>query len=211
MAAGPGEAQKRAGVAGDFSLIMMAHTSSSTFGDLPGVNPWDGKRRAGTTFRYRSIPCTGLAPVNNISSDLPSYGARVPESKAPSSLRAHPFQFKLRKVDGKWQMRGKMTLTVCQLKGGPTPDPDPVPDADKPKINLDFTATFNKHSSENLNWSGTFRLRGGTGRYEDLTGSGTIGGYLFCFAPDGCKKIGKGYLDTQMVLKGKYEDPTPQL
>ena len=200
-------------VSGDFSLIMMVHTTASTPNfTVPATNPWNGARAPGR-FTYRSIPCTGAAPVNNISSDLPSYGARVQGSRAPSSLRAHPFRIRVRRArNGRaWELVGRMILTVCQLRGGPTAAPDPVPDADKPKIDVRFVARFKRHSVENLNWKGTFTLAGGTGRYRGLTGSGQIAGYFFCFNPQGCANTGRRYLDGQLVMHGDYRDPTPQL
>ena len=213
---GPSGAQEPASerrVSGDFSLIMMVHTTASTPNfTVPAINPWDGSRAPGR-FTYRSIPCTGAAPINNISSDLPSYGARVRGSRAPSSLRAHPFRIRVRRArNGRgWELVGRMMLTVCQLRGGPVPAPDPVPDADKPKIDVRFVARFKRLSVENLTWQGRFTLSGGTGRYEDLTGSGRIAGYFFCFNPQGCQSTGRKYLDGQLVMQGDYRDPTPQL
>ncbi len=204
-------AAQGSGVAGKFSLIMMVHTTSSSFGDLPGVNPWDGRTRPGTRYVYRSIPCSGMAPVNNISSDLPSYNTRVKDSRVPSSMRAHPFSYRLVKEDGKWYMAGRITFTVCKLGSGPTPPDDPITDADKPKIKVSFKARFVRVGGETLRWNGRFKLRGGTGRYEDLSGSGEIAGYFLCFAEPGCVASGGKYYDAQMVLHGDYEDPTPQL
>lgn len=198
------------GVRGNFNLLMMAHTTSSSFGNLPNVNPWNGRARRGT-FVYRSIPCTGNAPVNNISSNLPSYSGRVQGSRVPSSLRAHPMWFKFRRRDGRWQMYGRLNLTVCKLAPGPTPQNDPVPDYRKPKIYIFFTANARRISGEVAEYSGRFRILGGTQRYDDLRGSGRISGALFCFAPEGCRAIGEKYFDTQMVLNGTYSDPTPEL
>lgn len=205
-------------VSGDFSLIMMVHTTASTPNfSVPVTNPWGGVKRIGQSFSYRSIPCTGAAPVNNISSDLPSYGTRVEGSRAPSSLRAHPFRIRTRKARaGGWELVGRIQFTVCQLRGGPVPAPDPVPDVDKPKINVRFTARFKRLNVENLHWKGTFRLDGGSGRYEDLTGSGQIAGYFFCFPnpsanTQGCADTGRKYRDGQFVMHGQYRDPTPQL
>ena len=208
-AAGTGKASQ-GGVKGKFSLLMMAHTTNSTFGNLPGVNPWDGRKRLGERFVYRSIPCNGNAPVNNISSDLPSYNGRVTGSRVPSSLRAHPMAFRLRKRDGRWEMTGRLRFTVCKLGPGPTPLNDPVPDDQKPYFTVKFVATFRRVNAEVLRFSGPIRLRNGTGRYEDLTGVGQIAGYMFCFAPEGCSPQGR-YFDVQMALHGSYSDPTPQL
>lgn len=204
-------AQAGGGVTGSFSAIMMVHTSSGGFGQLPGANPWNGTYEAGEGFRYRSIPCTGNAPVNNISSDLPSYGTRVAGSRAPSSMRAHPFGFRVRKYKGRWEMQGSVTFTVCKLAGGATAANDPVPDAAKPKIVMGFRAQFKRETPELVRWTGRFRIEGGTGRYEGLTGNGQISGYFMCFAPEGCAATGGKYLDGQMALSGTYRDSTPQL
>lgn len=204
-------AQGEDGVSGRFSLVMMVHTSSSSFGDLPGVKPWDGARKKTSGFTYRSIPCTGNAPVNNIASDLPSYGTRVKNSRAPSSMRAHPFKFRVRKRRGTWQIVGTITFTVCKLGAGPTPANDPVPDETKPKIRVSFVAPFKREGHELARFRGRFRITGGTQRYQDLTGKGEIAGYLFCFAPQGCTQVGYVYRDAQFTMSGRYKDPTPDL
>lgn len=200
------------GVSGRFSAVMMIHTSSSSFGDLPGVNPWGGQRRTNDRFTYRSIPCTGNAPVNNISSDLPSYNTRVSGSRVPSSMRAHPFTFKIKRYrGGKRRMIGRITFTVCQLMPGATPANDPVPDENKPKIHVRFKAKFRNMTEESARFHGRFRLTGGTQRYEDLRGGGRIAGYFLCFNPAGCAQLGGNYLDGQFVMHGTYRDPSPDL
>lgn len=206
------QAAQRGGVKGKFSLIMMVHTSSGGFGNLPGVNPWSGNRRSRARHAYRSIPCTGNAPVNNISSDLPSYNNRVRGSRVPSSMRAHPFAFRLRRARaGRRRMVGSINFTVCKLGGGPNANPDHVPDERKPRIRVRFHATPRRINAETLHFDGTFRLRGGTQRYRGLRGSGTIAGYLFCFNPAGCAATGGRYLDGQFAMQGNYADRTPRL
>lgn len=204
-------AAQAGGVSGNFSAVMMIHTSSSSFGDLPGVKPWNGASKPAFGLQYRSIPCTGNAPVNNISSDLPGYGNRVTGSRSPSSMRAHPFGFRVRKHKGRWEMLGSVKFTVCKLGPGPTPLNDPVADTAKPQIVVGFRATFKRESRELLRWSGRFTITGGTQRYADLKGSGQIAGYFMCFAPEGCSALGSTYRDGQFVMHGRYSDPTPQL
>ena len=203
-------AQAQGGVKGSFSLVMMVHTSSSSAGPLPGANAWNGTYRTGDGFRYRSIPCSGNAPVNNLASDLPSYGTRVAGSRVPSSMRAHPFGFRVREVKRRWEIQGSVTFTVCKLGSGATPANDPVTDEAKPKITMGFRAQFKRETSELVRWSGRFRIEGGTGRYADLTGSGQISGYFACFGDAGCGSSGT-FTDGQMVLNGTYSDPSPQL
>lgn len=196
---------------GRFSLLIMAHTLASIpeF-NVPATSPWDGVLKAGVTSSYRSIPCSGSAPLNNLSSDLPTYNARVVGSRPPASMRAHPFQFSPVKTKKGWELRGRIDFTVCKLTGGPTAAPDPIPDVNKPKISFTFRAKLAARSPESISWHGTFTIVGGTQRYADIKGSGTIAGYFFCFDPAGCAAKG-AFLDTQMVLQGTYTDPTPQL
>lgn len=62
-----------------------------------------------------------------------------------------------------------------------------------------------------MRWNGTATLNGGTGRYHGLTGNAVIGGYMFCFAAEGCAAKGGKFLDGQLVIEGNYRDPTPEL
>lgn len=198
------------GMSGHFSLVNMVHTTQYQGQDL-GTNepqPWNGAREEGGPFVYAGIACTGNAPVNNISTDLTTYNTRLEGSRSPASTRSHPFQFNVvRNRDGKLRLRGLTTLTVCQLKSGPTPTPDPIPDAEKSKIYIRWNAQFKNRSAEEVSWWGTFKIIGGTGLYEDLTGSGDIAGYFFCFAPEGCTTLGE-FRDGQYTMAGTYSDPT---
>lgn len=204
-------AQAEKPVSGRFTSVLMVHTKSQTYGDLPGVKPWDGTFRAGELFSYRSIPCTGNAPVNNIGTDLTTYNARVPGSRVPGSIRAHPFAFRLNRKDGRWRMQGYIELVACKLGPGPTPANDPVPDAQKPRILIRFFAGgIRKVNAETLSFNGRFVIRGGTGRYRDLRGSGDLAGYFLCFDPAGCASKGS-YADAQLTFQGSYTDPTPEL
>lgn len=204
------ESQADDGVSGRFSTVLMVHTKSRAFGNLPGVSPWNGTRREGEVFAYRSIPCTGNAPVNNIGTDLTTYNARVRGSRVPASIRAHPLAFRFIRKDGQWRMQGYIELVACKMGPGPTPADDPVPDNQKPRIRIRFFATTVRVNEETVRFNGRFVLRGGTGRYADLSGSGEIAGYFLCFDPDGCRAAGN-YADAQLTFQGTYRDPTPEL
>ena len=81
--------RSESGLRGYFSAVLMVHTP-----DWPAatdVKPWDGFTDG--TFTYRSIPCSGNAPVNNISTDLTTYNTQIPGSRVPASTRAHPLEF----------------------------------------------------------------------------------------------------------------------
>lgn len=204
------ESQSARGVRGAFNLQAMMHQSTAEFPVLPGVSPWDGRVRRGR-FAYRSIPCRGNAPINNVSSNLPSYNAKVSGSRVPSSTRLQPFRFRVVRTKTGPEIRGGIRLTVCKLAPGPTANPDPIPDAGKPKISIAFRAPYRRETAESVSFAGTFRVAGGTQRYQDLTGSGTIRGYLFCLGPEPCASRGGTYRDGQISLQGVYRDPTPQL
>ena len=186
-------------VEGSFGLAAMVHTP-----DWPNnaeVLPWDGKSSG--EFVYRAIPCSGNAPMNNISSNLPTYNALIPGSRSPASTRSHPFKFTVR--DGK--MNGTIQLTVCKL--GPGPTQDQIADSARPRIDITFQADASYRTGEETVFSGAFKVAGGTGRYEKLTGAGTIRGYFMCFDPKGCPEGNKGYFrDMQYVLEGKFSDPS---
>lgn len=217
LVAGPAaaQAQPERPAEGRFSLVMMVHTTGNQFGNtpgpLPGVNPWDGRRQIGDVFAYRSIPCTGNAPVNNISTDLTTYNARVEGSRVPASVRAHPFAFRLVRTRAGMRMRGYIEFVACKMGPGVVAAPDPLPDNQKPRIRARFTAEYERLNAETVHFDGSFKLRGGTQRYEGLTGSGNISGYFLCFAPEGCAAGGGRLLDGQFTMQGTYADPTPQL
>ena len=182
------------GVEGTFGLAAMVHTP-----DWPNnaqVAPWDGKSDG--EFAYRAIPCAGNAPLNNISSNLPTYNGLMPDSRSPASTRSHPFKFNVKAG----QMTGSIALTVCKLTPGPTNDGRP--DSERDRIDIEFTATSMRGTPEETTFSGTFVIPGGTGRYAKLAGSGTIRGYFMCFDPKGCVEGNKGMLrDMQYVLEVK--------
>ena len=185
------------GVEGSFGLAAMVHTP-----DWPNnaeVVPWDGGSNG--EFVYRAIPCSGNAPMNNISSNLPTYNSMIPGSRSPASTRSHPFKFNV--SSGK--MIGSINLTVCKLAPGPTKDE--LPDAKRDRILINFQADAKRRTSEETVFSGLFTIVGGTGRYAKLKGDGTIRGYFMCFDPKGCVENQNKFRDMQYVLEGKFSDP----
>lgn len=185
------------GIEGTFGLAAMVHTH-----DWPNnaeVIPWDG--RSNGEYVYRAIPCSGNAPMNNISSNLPTYNSMIPQSRSPASTRSHPFKFAV--SNGK--ISGSINLTVCKL--GPGPTKDEQPDAKRDRILINFQADSNKRTAEEVIFSGPFTIVGGTGRYERLKGQGTIHGYFMCFDPKGCVENQGKFRDMQYVLDGKFSDP----
>lgn len=191
---------------GAFSLFAMAHTMA--FDGPAGWEetvPWDGSA-VGGPFSYASKPCSGEAPVNNVSTDLPALGGAVPSSRVPVSTRTHPLRFHVADEDGSLRLRGSILLTVCQLGPGPNTEPDPVAEGDKLRIAVDWDAAVDRRAAELVTWRGTFTIAGGTGRYEALRGEGDIAGYFFCSDPAGCVSLGT-FRDCQYAMIGRYRVP----
>ena len=186
-----------AGAKGEFVLKAMTHTP-----DWPSnaqVSPWDGRSEG--TFVYRAIPCSGNAPLNNISSNLPTYGGRIPGARSPASTRAHPMTITVKSG----VMSGTIDFTVCKL--GPGPTNDQKPDTERDRIRIEFAAKPISRNADELGFKGEFKIVGGTGRYASLSGSGVISGYMFCYDPRGCVANESKYRDMQFLLEGSYSDP----
>lgn len=184
---------------GTFGLAAMVHTKD--WPNNPAIAPWDGKSNG--EFIYSAIPCAGNAPMNNIGTNLPTYNGMIPESRSPASTRSQPFKFSVQ--NGK--MTGSINLVVCKL--GPGPTTDGRPDAERDRILIDFTAETATRGKEETIFSGPFSIKGGTGRYQQLRGEGTIRGYFMCFDPKGCAEGNKGmFRDMQYVMDGKFNDPS---
>ena len=192
-----------------FALFAMVHTRSYDTPDGPrDTRPWDGAPDAAGVFTYASMPCSGQAPVNNVSSDLPALGGALPGSTVPVSTRTHPLSFEVGRDGGGVRLRGGIVLTVCHLGPGPTEEADPTPDLERPRITLDWEAAVGTRTDELVTWHGRFTLTGGTGPYADLAGEGDVAGYFFTF--DRNRRPGDPALrDAQYALVGRYRVPRP--
>ena len=103
-------------------------------------------------------------------------------------------------------MNGTINFTVCKLAPGPVNDGKD--DAERDSILVEFEASPTSINPSELVFKGDFALKGGKGRYENLTGQGIISGYMFCYDPKGCAANQGRYRDMQFILEGKYSDPT---
>ena len=202
---------RREVIEGVFSVFAMAHTMTFDGPDgLQETRPWDGSPDAPGTFTYASMPCSGKAPVNNVSTDLPALGGAVPGARVPVSTRTHPMSFEVTESEGATCLTGSIALTVCHLGPGPTDEADPVPDVDRDRIRVEWTARIDVRTDELVTWRGTFSLVGGTGTYSQLGGEGDIAGYFFCFDPGGCAALGALH-DCQYSMIGRYRVPAAGL
>lgn len=195
---------------GTFSLFAMVHTMRFDGPDgLQETRPWDGSPTARGPFSYASKPCSGQAPVNNVSTDLPALGGTVAGSRAPISTRTHPMTFEVAEDaedPGTTRLTGSIVLTVCHLGPGPTDEAEPVRDPDRPRISVDWSAQVDVRTDELVTWCGSFALGGGTGPYALLGGEGDIAGYFFSFDAGGRRSLGV-FPDGQYAMIGRYRIP----
>jgi len=189
------------GIQGSFHLLAMAHTA--LWPGNAGVVPWNGQSDG--DYVYRAIPCSGNAPVNNLSSNLPSYNSLIAGSRSPASTRSHPFRFTV----SNGHLDGAIDLTVCQLAPGPCEDG--LDDAQRDRIHVRFEAQASRGDAvAEVTFSGRFVIAGGSGRYEQLSGEGTIQGSFFRLPrSDDPTDQGSSVMlrDVQYVLVGTFTDP----
>jgi hypothetical protein len=195
-----------------FNLIAMAHSSPETVRGLTievETTPWDGASTGGP-YSFASAPCHEDAPINNVSSNLPSFNTRLEGSRSPASTRLHPIEFDVLTLeDGRGELQGRIELTVCQPRFGVTPEPaeaDVPPDEEKDRIFIRFTAVVDLPTPEEATYHGDFTISGGTGVYDGLEGGGEIAGYFMCLGPDTCEDLGE-FRDAQVAMIGSYTAP----
>ena len=187
-----------------FGLVQMGHTAHAF---AENARAWDGTSTEGR-FAYVSAPCSADAPVNNNATNLATFNSRLPGARSPASTRMHPLQFEVNQTRERvGDLSGTLSLTVCQLASGSTPEDDPTSDAEKDRIILDWSATSRRTSEEEIVFDGHFDIQEGTGRYEGITGSGTLHGYFTCaYVPGDCEAAG-AFTDVMVLMIGTYEHP----
>lgn len=193
-----------------FSLLAMAHTSRvenpshRVEGPPIKTTPWNGEQEGGP-FSYSSIRCIDDAPLNNIATNLTTYNSRLPNSHSPASVRLQPLQFNVLNGGSSGEVRGTITLVACGVAPAEELDlEETTPDNERDQVRFDWRANYEKTSSQEVAWTGTFEIKQGTGAYQGITGSGDISGYFFCF---GKCNPGQPFRDTQLTMIGTYNAP----
>lgn len=191
------------GASGSMSLTVHAH--SSQFGG-PGGNPL----LAGTTdplefpveeggFSYSSVTCEDPARFNDVAL---SFDPDYPGIEDPAPVR-HIVEGEVTDFSGKTgTVQGTITTFLCQ--GNKEAD----------RIDTEFEGTIRLISDNELRLTGTYEITGGTGRFSDLSGEGTITGELTCLpttlertGADSCADLG-AFSDAVFSLQGEFSDPT---
>ncbi len=200
-----GEDEK--GVRGDISLDV--HTHSSEFGSPSGAptlfetTPLPFPISKGANFSYSAIPCRFPAPFNDKALNFtPDY----PGLEDPAAVRflVEGTVTKAIRSGERGTVKGTITTFLCEG------------DREGDKIFIEFEAQFVVTSANVATVEGTFRITGGTGRFEDITGSGSFTGDpgFTCLPPvlrrnqaENCADLG-AFSDAVFDLRGSFQDPT---
>lgn len=193
------------GASGKFSLTV--HTHSSEFrgpGGAPllrATDPLSFEMTEGESFSYASVECESPAPFNDVALDFsPDY----PGLDDPLPVR-HVVEGTIVSIDESGQtgeVEGTITTFLCE--NGEETD----------QIVFEFEGTFTRTSDNQVRFSGTFTIEGGTGRFADITGEGKITGEFTCLprileneGASSCADLGV-FSDFIAQLSGTFADPT---
>lgn len=192
------------GASGGMSLTV--HTHSSQFGGPGGsgtmvaTDPIDFPReqREGS-FSYSSISCATPAPFNDRALNFnPDY----PGIKDPAPVR-HVVEGTITEFSGRTgTAEGTITTFLCE--DGEETD----------QIITSFEGRVRETSDNQMRFIGTYEITGGTGRFSDLSGMGSMTGEFTCLPKileredaASCAELGV-FSDAIFRLKGQYSDPT---
>jgi hypothetical protein len=179
------------GASGNIDLTVHAHSSQFTDTLFP-TSPLPFPVTEESTGTYSSIPCSQPAPFNDTALDFtPDH----PGVEDPASVR-HFVEATLTPTQGsQGTVEGEITTILC-LDGQES----------EHRLFFGFEGTY-KQTGEQVRFTGTFEIVGGTGIFEDITGAGTITGTFSCLGDRDCRDLGL-LPDTVFALRGTYSDLT---
>ncbi len=187
-----GQPESRREARGGFSMTVHTH---STPGTLFPTKRLEIPYEEGDTFAYSSIPCNRRAPFNDVALNFnPDY----PGLQDPAPVR-HLFEGTVTRTNPsgtRGTIEGTLTTILCE-NGQETND----------TITFAYRGRFVRVSDDELRVTGSYEIIGGTGRFEDLEGRGSITGSLTCLGPATCADLGY-FGDAVFRLRGNYSDPT---
>lgn len=203
---GPGAAlaqqEEESETDGSLQMTVHAHSEFGSPGGAPLLFDADALEydfEEGDDFSYSSIPCDEEAPHNDRALRInPDY----PGVDNPDSVR-HDVEGTVTEYDGK---RGTVegTLTTVHCEDGEEGD----------EITFDYEARFAEADDKVQLRDGSWEITGGTGKFSDLDGQGTLTGKLTCLPlvlerheADSCAEL-DAYSDAVLRLSGQWEDET---
>ncbi len=179
-------------------------TPRDSFPTLVETTPLKFDFEEGAEFSYAAAPCR--FPTKNTDTSLILRGYPGLPSPGPATYILEGKVTETNASADRGTVQG--TLTIIRCAG----DQNEI-EADT--IFVDYEAKITKKSPNNLPLrGGTFRITGGTGIFDDISGGGSFKGQLTCL-PGTLDKTGTAncadlgvFSDATFNLRGSYSDPT---
>lgn len=153
-------------------------------------------------FSYSSVACEDPARFNDVAL---SFDPDYPGIEDPAAVR-HLVEGEVTDVhqDGRISGETKGTVTTFLCEDGEESD----------QIHIEFEGRSTQTSDNEAGFEGTFKIEGGTGRFADLEGEGSMAGSFTCLEgvlerepAEDCADLGV-FSDAVFQLEGTYTDPT---
>jgi hypothetical protein len=207
----------RDGARGGFA-VQEGRGHSSQFGTPSGLptlvetTPLEFDFEEGDEFSYASAACEFRLPFNDTSLILRGYPGL--QSPGPAAYILEGKVTETNASDDRGTVEGTLTIIRCAEAGDGGQN-----ELEAGRIFVEYEAKITKKSPNNLPLrGGTFRITGGTGIFDDISGRGSFKGRLTCLpgtldndgvppGTDNCAELGV-FSDAAFNLRGSYSDPT---
>jgi hypothetical protein len=204
----------RDGARGGFA-VQEGRGHSSQFGTprdgfptLVETTPLDFDFEEGAEFSYAAAPCE--FPTRNTDTSLILRGYPGLQSPGPAAYILEGTVTETNASDDRGTVEGTLTIIRCAEAGDGGQN-----ELEAGRIFVEYEAKITKKSPNNLPLrGGTFRITGGTGIFDDISGRGSFKGRLTCLpgtldktGTDNCAELGV-FSDAAFNLRGSYSDPT---
>jgi hypothetical protein len=183
-------------------------TPRDDFPTLVETTPLEFDFEEGDKFSYAAAPCEFPTRFNDTSLILRGY----PGLQSPGPA-AYILEGKVTETNAsadRGTVEGTLTIIRCAEAGD-----GGQAELEASRIFVEYEAKITKKSPNNLPLrGGTFRITGGTGIFDDISGGGSFKGRLTCLpgtldktATANCAELGV-FSDAAFNLRGSYSDPT---
>lgn len=191
-------------------LTQTVHTHSEPFGSPSGADLLFGTDPLGFpitegSFRYSSVACEDPAPFNDVALRFhPEY----PGVDSPAKVRylVEGTVTDVSESGDRATVEGTITTILCE-------GPNLEQEGDRYFVDFEGMLVRTSDNEAQLR-GGTFEITGGTGRFQDLSGQGSIKGRFTCLPPvlqrnnaQSCADLG-AFSDAIFRLTGSFADPT---
>ena len=200
--------------------VQEGRAHSSQFGTPMGLptlvetTPLEFDFEEGDEFSYSSAACEFRLPFNDTSLIFRGRGYPGVQSPGPAAYILEGTVTETNASDDRGTVEGTLTIIRCAEAGDGGQN-----ELEAGRIFVDYEAKITNKSANNLRLrGGTFRITGGTGIFDDISGKGSFKGRLTCLPPtfdnegvppgtDNCAELGV-FSDAAINLRGSYKDPT---